>query len=50
MSKVVSIALVMAWRVLKNKLATKVNLERCEMTIASFMCSLCRVKEETSTY
>ena len=48
-SKVVPAALVTAWRVLENKLATKANLKRRGITVASSTCSLCGVEEETST-
>ena len=49
-SKVVPIALVMAWRVLENKLATKANLVRRGITVVSSICSLCGVEEETSSH
>ena len=49
-SKVVPTALVMTWRVLENKLATKANLERREIIVASSTCSLCGVEEETNTH
>jgi len=48
-SKVVPIALVTAWRVLENKLATKTNMVRRGITVASSICNLCRVEEETSS-
>jgi len=48
-NKVVPIALVTAWRVLENKLATKANLVRHKIMVASSTCSLCGV-EETSTH
>jgi len=46
-SKVVPTALFTTWRVLENKLATKANLERHGITVASSKCSLCGVEEET---
>jgi len=36
--------------VLKNKLATKANLERRGIIAASSTCSLCGVEEETTTH
>jgi len=48
--KVVPSALVTTWRVLKNKLVTKANLEKRGITVVSSMCSLCEVEEETSTH
>jgi len=49
-SKVVSTALVTARRMLENKLATKANLERRGIIVASSTCSLCGIEEETSTH
>lgn len=37
---------VIAWRVLKNRIATKVNLHRREIMIGSVLCCFCGVKEE----
>jgi len=48
--KDVSYALVTTWRMLEDKLATKTNLKKHGITIVSSMCSLCEVKEETSTH
>ena len=48
--KVVPTTLVTAWRVFENKLATKANLERREIIVASSTCSLCGVEEETCTH
>jgi len=39
-----------AWRVLKNKIASKVNLERREISMVSSTCSMCGEGEETTTY
>ena len=41
---------VVVLEVLENKLATKANLERRGITVASSICSLCGVEEETSTH
>jgi len=49
-SKVVPTALVTVWKVLENKLVTKANLVRRGITVASSICSLCGVEEETSTH
>ena len=46
-SKVVPTTLVTTWRVLENKLATKANLERRRIIVASSTCSLCGVEEIT---
>jgi len=38
------------WRVLENKLATKVNLEKREIVVESPLCSLCRVEVESNNH
>jgi len=45
--KVVPSTLVSAWRVMKNKITTRVNFERCGITIESLMYSFCGVDEES---
>ena len=39
--------LVTAWRVLENKIATKVNLEKRGIVLDSPLCSFCRVEEKS---
>jgi len=46
-SKVMPSALVFAWRVLENKIATRTNLERHGIAVESLLCSLYGVEEET---
>ncbi|XP_068466574.1 uncharacterized protein [Phaseolus vulgaris] len=43
-------ALVTAWRVLENKLATRVNLEKRGIAVESPLCSLCRVEVESNNH
>jgi len=43
-------ALVTAWRVLENKLATRLNLEKRGIAVESPLCSLCRVEEESNSH
>jgi len=40
-------ALDTAWRVLENKTATRVNLEKREIVVDSPLCSFCGVEEES---
>jgi len=44
---VVSSALLTAWRVLQNKIATRVNLERRGVLVESSLCCLCGKEEES---
>ena len=44
--KVLSAVQVMAWRVLKNKIVTKVNLAQCGMVVESIICCFCGLEEE----
>jgi len=46
-SKVVPSALVFTWRVLENKIATRINLERRKIAVKSLLCGLCGLEEET---
>ncbi|XP_068492248.1 uncharacterized protein [Phaseolus vulgaris] len=48
--KTLPFALVTAWRVLENKLATRVNLEKCGIAVESPLCSLCRVEVESNNH
>jgi len=41
---------VTTWRVLENKIATKVNLARCGVVVYIMLCCLCMVKEKTTSY
>jgi len=50
MIKALPSAHVTAWRVLENKLATKVNLERHEVELESILCYLCGVNELTTNH
>jgi len=45
--KAVPSAVLMAWRLLENKLATRVNLSRIGVQVDSSMCSLCGMEEES---
>ena len=45
--KVVPSALVTAWRVLENKIATRANLERRGVLVDSPLCCLCEKEEES---
>jgi len=45
--KAVPSALVFAWRVLENKTATRINLERRGIAVESFLCSFYGMEEET---
>jgi len=47
-SKALPSALVTTWRVLENKLATRVNLGKC--VVESSLCSLCRVEKESNSH
>ncbi|XP_068487176.1 uncharacterized protein [Phaseolus vulgaris] len=44
--KVVPSAVLTAWRVLENKLVTRVNLERRGVLVENSLCCLCRKEEE----
>jgi len=46
--KVLPVAQVLAWRVLENKIATKVNLVRRGVVVDNIICCLCRVQEEST--
>jgi len=48
--KVLSSAHVIGWRVLKNKLDIKVNLERYGVMLESLLCCLCGANEETRSH
>lgn len=39
-----------AWKVLENNIATKVNLVKREILVKNIMCSLCGEKDETSSH
>ena len=41
---------VLAWRVLENKIATKVNLARRGVKIVVLVCCFCRLKEESTSH
>jgi len=41
---------VTTWRVIENKIATKVNLERRGVQVKSNLCCLCRVLEESTSH
>jgi len=45
--KAVPSAVLIAWRLMENKLATRVNLSRRGVLVDSLMCSLCGKEEET---
>ena len=45
--KAVPSALVTAWRVLQNKIATRVNLEKRGVLVESALCCLCKKEEES---
>ena len=45
--KVVPNALMLAWKVLKGKIPTRVNLHRRGIVLPSSMCPLCNQEEET---
>jgi len=45
--KALPAAQVMAWRVLKNKIVTKVNLARHKVVVESIICCFCGLKEES---
>ena len=48
--KILPAAQVLAWRVLKNKIATKVNLDRRGVVVDNILCCLCRVQEEPTNH
>ena len=39
-----------AWRVIENKVSTRVNLERCGVLIENPLCCLCGMVEESSSH
>jgi len=41
---------VLAWRVLENKIATKVNLARRGVKTGVLVCCFCRLKEESTSH
>jgi len=41
---------VTSWRVIENKIATKVNMERRGVQVESNLCCLCRVSEESTSH
>ena len=43
-------AQVLAWRVLENKIATKVNLVRRGVAVQSILCCLCGAHEESTNH
>ena len=49
-SKAIPSALVLAWRVMENKLATRVNLSRRGVQLESLRCVLCGKEEESSSH
>ena len=41
---------VLAWRVMENKIATKVNLARRRVETDGLVCCFCRLKEESTSH
>ena len=48
--KALPLAHIIAWRVLENKIVTKVNLARREISVDSTVCCFCREKEEITNH
>ena len=49
-SKAIPSAMILAWRVMENKLATRVNLSRRGVKLESLRCVLCGKEEESSSH